>query len=106
MDDMRRLLITICASLARLQIRLIDKRWMANWTDSARRRDATYWVAGDVDPASPWLDAMPSNTALGGVINRISLVQAQLIGDGRQRGYGRSAPCVWCFITSARGPLE
>lgn len=44
-----------------------------------RRREESRWVVGDVLPPSPWLDAVAPTTALGGVINRIALVQAHLL---------------------------
>lgn len=69
-DSAKADLTSVCAALARLQVRLLDLH-LAPSKYPRRLRD--------LQPPSLWLDAAPSDTALVGVISAVALAHAHLL---------------------------
>jgi hypothetical protein len=72
MDSAKADLVTVCARLGRLQLRLLA----AYWGTVSGRGPKT--IESFV-PSSLWLDAVPRRTALNGVIEAVALAQAHLL---------------------------
>lgn len=105
MDEARALLIATCASLAKLQMRLIAKSY-----DRRRTGPNTYavtdphWRIEELVPPSPWLDACMPRIGITSVISAIALVQVHLLGMVEAEGQidGRQA-CVVLHHLSIHG---
>jgi hypothetical protein len=79
MDDARKLLLTTCLSLIKVQERL-----HALSRKPRKLRDGTWesmpaWPLSALDPSSPWLHDCPASTSVTGVIAAISLVMTHLL---------------------------
>lgn len=65
-------LVSVCAALARLQVRLLEAQFApAKYPRRLR----------DLRPPSLWLDAAPADTALVGVISAVALAQGHLLSQ-------------------------
>lgn len=81
LERARRLLIVrTCASLARLQTRVIDERFSyAMPGDSAPGQTRTTWPVSSLSPPSPWLAGVRDTLSLDYILTAISRTQAQLL---------------------------
>ena len=81
LERARRLLIVrTCASLARLQSRVIDERFSyAMPGDSAPGQTRTTWPVSSLSPPSPWLAGVRGTLSLDYILTAISRAQAQLL---------------------------
>jgi hypothetical protein len=74
-DDVRWIMVRTAASLARLWARL-DRIPRQAGTNPMKA-----WCSQHIDPPEAWLDAVPYNVALSGVIRAVLLAQGLLIDE-------------------------
>jgi hypothetical protein len=74
-DDVRWIMVRTAASLARLWARL----------DRVPRQPGSHpmkaWCSQHIDPPEPWLDVVPYNVALSGIIKAVLLAQGLLVDE-------------------------
>lgn len=81
LERARRLLIVrTCASLARLQSRVIDERFSYSLPgQSLPGQTRTTWPVSSLSPPSPWLAGVRDTLSLDYILTAISVAQAQLL---------------------------
>lgn len=76
----RLLIVRTCASLARLQSRVLDERFSyAMPGESAPGQTRTTWPVSSLSPPSPWLAGVRDTLSLDYILTAISGAQAQLL---------------------------
>lgn len=79
MNEPRTLLIAAAASLARLQVRLLQLSMTQRRLPGGNIAKDAHWAVCDLDPPSEWLDACPPRTSLSGALSAVALALAHLL---------------------------